>query len=106
MGRPGYAAQVGAQPQRNVRNRHEVCKISLALGSAKYLGLVVAHTMPQPRYGQVIFLSFLSIAAPRQCRQPAQSMVLPLVRGRGLPFERSPGGVYSPALTRGRHGRA
>ncbi len=31
MGRPGYAAQVGAQPQRNVRNRHEVHKISLAL---------------------------------------------------------------------------
>src|SRR3954470_9460868 len=33
------------------------------------------------------------IAAPRQCRRPTRSMVLPLVRGRGLPSGRSPRGT-------------
>ena len=63
MGRPGYAAQVGAQPQRNVRNRHEVDKISLALGSAKCLSLVVTHALPQPCCGHVNSLSSLTVAA-------------------------------------------
>ena len=63
MGRSSYAAQVGTQPQRNVRSRHEINKISPALGSAKCLGLMVTHALPQPRCGQVIFLSFLTMAA-------------------------------------------
>ena len=62
MGRPGYAARVGAQPKGDVRNRREVSNISFALGSAKYLGLMVTHAMPQPRCGQVIFLSCLTMA--------------------------------------------
>ena len=63
MGRPGYAAQVGAQPQRNVRNHHEVRKISLALGSAKCLGLRDTHALPQSRCGHVKSLPSLTMAA-------------------------------------------
>ena len=36
------------------------------------------------------------IAAPRQCRQPARSMVLPLVRGRGPPPGGAPGACTTP----------
>ena len=63
MGRPGYAAQVGAQPQRNVRNRHEVHKISLALVSAKCLGLMDTNALPQSRCGHVNSLSSPIMAA-------------------------------------------
>ena len=62
MGRPGYAAQVGAQPQHNVRNLHEVHKISLALGSAKCLGLMDTHALPQSRCGHINSLSSLTMA--------------------------------------------
>ena len=63
MGRSSYAAQVGAQPWRNVRSRHEINKISPALGSAKCLGLMVANALPQPRCGHVDSLSRLTMAA-------------------------------------------
>ena len=63
MGRLSYAAQVGAQPQRNVWSRHEINKISPALGSAKCLGLMVTHALPQPRCGHVDSLSRLTMAA-------------------------------------------
>ena len=62
MGRPGYATQVGAQPQCNVRNRHEVHKISLTLGSAKCLGLMDTHALPQSCCGHVNSLSSLTMA--------------------------------------------
>ena len=60
---PGFATQVGAHPQRNVRNRHEVRKISLALGSAKCLGLMDTHALPQSCCGHVNSLSSLTMAA-------------------------------------------
>ena len=63
MGRSSYAAQVGAQPWRNVRSRHEINKISPALGSAECLGLMVTHALPQPRCGHVNSLSRLTMAA-------------------------------------------
>ena len=63
MGRPGYAAQVGAQPQCTIRNRRKVNEISPALGSAKCLGLMVTHALPQPRCGHVNSLSCLTMAA-------------------------------------------
>ena len=63
MGRSSYAAQVGAQHWRNVRSRHEINKISPALGSAKFLGLMVTHAFPQPRCGHVDSLSRLTMDA-------------------------------------------
>ena len=63
MDQSSYAAQVGAQPWRNVRSRPGVNKISPALGSAKCLGLMVAHALPQPRCGHVASLSCLAMAA-------------------------------------------
>ena len=63
MGLSSYAAQVGAQPWCNVRSRHEINKISPALGSAKCLVLMVTHALPQPRCGHVDSLSRLTMAA-------------------------------------------
>ena len=63
MGRSSYAARVGAQLWRNVRSRHEINKISPALGSAKYSGLMVTHALPQPRCGHVNSLSRLTMVA-------------------------------------------
>ena len=63
MGRPSYAARVGAQLQRNIRSRHEVAKISPALGSAKYWGLMITLALPRPRCGHVNSLSCLTMAA-------------------------------------------
>ena len=63
MGRPSYAARVGAQPKRNVRSRHGINKISPALRSAKCLGLMVTHALPQPHCGHVDSLSCLAMAA-------------------------------------------
>ena len=48
MGRPSYAARVGAQPKRNVRSRHGINKISPALRSATCLGLMVTHAFRNP----------------------------------------------------------
>ena len=63
MGRSSYAAQVSAQLWRNVRSRHEINQISPALGSAKCLGLMVTHALPQPHCGHVNSLSCLTMAA-------------------------------------------
>ena len=63
MGQSSYTAQVGAQPWRNIRSRQEINKVSPALGSAKCLGLMVTHALPQPRYGHVDSLSRLTMAA-------------------------------------------
>ena len=63
MGRPSYAARVGAQLQRIIRSRRGVDKISPALRSAKYWGLMVTHALPQPRCGHVNSLSSLTMAA-------------------------------------------
>ena len=63
MARPGYASRVGTQPQRNVRNRHKVHKISPALRSAKCLGLMDTHALPQSHCGHVNSLSSLTMAA-------------------------------------------
>ena len=63
MGRPSYAAQVGAHPQHNVKNHHEVRKISLALRSAKCLGIMDIHALPQSRCGHVNSHSSLTMAA-------------------------------------------
>ena len=63
MGRTNYAAQAGALPQRNIRNRHEVHKRSLSLRSSKCLGLMDTHALPQSRCGHVNSLSSLTMAA-------------------------------------------
>ena len=63
MGQSSYTTQVGALPWRNIRNHREVSKISFAPGLAKYLGLMVIRAVPQPRCGQVIFLSCLTMVA-------------------------------------------
>ena len=63
MGQSSYATQVGAQPWRNIRNCHEINKISPALGSAKCWGLMVTLALPQPCCGHVNSLSCLTMAA-------------------------------------------